>query len=104
MPRLTVIHEDGSETPIEGAAGTSLMALMRDNDIDEILAQCGGCCSCATCHVWFDPEVFESLPPMGAQEDDLLDMAEVRYPTSRLSCQIPMTEALDGIRVHVVAP
>lgn len=103
MPRLIVVDEAGRETAIEGPAGSSLMALMRDHGIEEIQAQCGGCCACATCHVWLDPEAFAGLPDMSSQEDDMLDCVEVRRATSRLACQLVLTESLDGIRVHVVS-
>lgn len=103
MPRLIVVHEDGRETAIEGPTGSSLMELMRDHGVEEIHALCGGCCACATCHVWVDPEVFAGLPAMSSQEDDMLDCVEERRPTSRLSCQLALTESFDGIRVHVVS-
>lgn len=100
MPCLKVTTSDGQQTTIEGAVGDSLMELMVDNGIDELEAQCGGSCACATCHVWVAPEFFDRLPPMSEQEDDMLHNVE-RKENSRLSCQIKLTEDLDGIEVEV---
>ena len=103
MPRLTVITRNGEQREVEAAAGISLMEALRDNGIDEILALCGGCCSCATCHVHIDPAFVDRLPPMSEDEDDLLDSSDTRDETSRLSCQVPLTDALDGLRLRVAA-
>ena len=99
--RLVVIRRDGSETVIEAAAGHLVMELIRDHGIDELLAMCGGCCSCATCHVHVDPAFADKLPPMSGDENDLLEGAASRDANSRLSCQIPFTPALNGLRVTV---
>lgn len=99
--RLVVIRRDGCESVITAGAGRSVMELIRDHGIDELLAMCGGCRSCATCHVYVDPAFIERLPPMSDEEFDLLDSAGSRQANSRLSCQIPFTEALDGLRVSV---
>jgi ferredoxin, 2Fe-2S len=101
MPRLTVVTRDGTETIVTGEAGLSVMEVIRENGFDELLALCGGCCSCATCHVHVDEAWFDRLPPMGADEDDLLDSADHRVATSRLSCQLPFSDALDGLRVQI---
>ncbi|BCG05687.1 ferredoxin (plasmid) [Paraburkholderia sp. PGU19] len=101
MARLVVMRRDGAESVIEAGDGRSVMELIRDHGIDEMLAMCGGCCSCATCHVYVDPKFADRLPPMNGEESDLLDSAKSRDATSRLSCQIPFTEALDGMRVTV---
>lgn len=103
MPQLTVVTRDGTERTVTGQAGLSLMEVIRDNGFDELLALCGGCCSCATCHVHVDPEFADKLPKMSMDEDDLLDSAGDRDATSRLSCQIPFTDALDGLRVRIAA-
>ena len=68
---------------------------------DELLALCGGCCSCATCHVHVDPSFKDKLPPMSEDENDLLESSSERNETSRLSCQIPFTDALDGMKVTI---
>ena len=86
-----------------GEAGLSVMEAIRDAGIDEVLALCGGCCSCATCHVHVDPEFAAKLPKMSADEDDLLDSTSDRDERSRLSCQIELTDALDGMKVTIAA-
>jgi ferredoxin, 2Fe-2S len=101
MAHLTIIGRDGREAVIDGKAGWSVMENIRDAGFDELLALCGGCCSCATCHVHVDPEWLAALPPMGADEDDLLDTSSHRMPNSRLSCQIEYGEALAGLRVRI---
>lgn len=101
MPKLNVVTRDGTEHAVEGQAGFSVMEVIRDNGFDELLALCGGCCSCATCHVHVDGEWADKLPPLGSDEDDLLDSSDHRVATSRLSCQIEFGEALDGLRVRI---
>lgn len=101
MPTIHVTLRDGRTCTIEGRTGHSVMENLRDNGVDEIIALCGGCMSCATCHVHVDDEWLGSLPPMSADEDDLLDTSAARTANSRLSCQIPLTEALDGLSVTV---
>lgn len=103
MPRLIVVTRAGEEREVEGEAGLSVMEVIRDNGFDEVLALCGGCCSCATCHVHVDPEFAAKLPTMGRDEDDLLESADDRDADSRLSCQIPFSDALDGLRVRIAA-
>ena len=76
---------------------------LRDGGVDELLALCGGCCSCATCHVIVDPDDFGRVGPPGEDESDLLDSSAERTPTSRLSCQIPFGPALDGLKVRIAA-
>lgn len=77
------------------------MEIIRDAGIDELLALCGGCCSCATCHVFVDDAWTDELPPPSEDESDLLDSSDHRSDASRLSCQIPFTAALDGLRVTI---
>ena len=103
MPKLTVVTREGEEREIQGEVGLSVMEVIRDAGIDELLALCGGCLSCATCHVLVDPAFADKLVPMSVDEDDLLDSSSERTPMSRLSCQIPMTDALDGLRVTIAA-
>lgn len=98
---LTVVSRDGAERLIEGQAGESLMEAIRASDLEAVFAICGGCCSCATCHVYVDPKLAESLPAMGADEDDLLACSGHRRARSRLSCQIRLTPELDGLRVEI---
>ena len=101
MPKLIVVTRNGEEREIMGEVGLSVMEIARDGGIDEILALCGGCCSCATCHVHVDPEFAAKLPPMSEDENDLLDSSSDRTEYSRLSCQVVFTDALDGLRVTV---
>ncbi len=101
MPTIHVTHRDGQQRAIQGKAGDSVMENLRDNGVDEIIALCGGCMSCATCHVYVDDAWLESLPPMSEDENDLLDTSDARTTNSRLSCQIPLTEQLDGLAVTV---
>ena len=103
MPKLIVVTREGEEREVDGQAGFTVMEAIRDAGIDELLALCGGCCSCATCHVHVDPAFADRLPAMGADEDDLLDMSDGRDETSRLSCQLPLTDALEGMRVTIAA-
>ena len=101
MPKLVVVNRAGQESTVEAQNGLTVMEAIRDNGFDELLALCGGCCSCATCHVHVDPAFADKLPPMSGDEDDLLDSSDHREATSRLSCQIPMSAALDGMRVTI---
>ena len=103
MPMLIVTTREGEERTLEGEAGLSVMEVIRDGGVDELLALCGGCCSCATCHVHVDPVFADKLPPMGPDEDDLLDSTADRDATSRLSCQVPFGPELDGMRVRIAA-
>ncbi|HVR90919.1 MAG TPA: 2Fe-2S iron-sulfur cluster-binding protein [Novosphingobium sp.] len=101
MPKLVVVNRAGAETSVEVADGLSVMEGIRDNGFDELLALCGGCCSCATCHVHVDPAFADKLPAMSEDENDLLESSDFRTEHSRLSCQIPFTAALDGLRVTI---
>lgn len=101
MPTINVTRRDGSTQVIAGQLGKSLMENMRDGGIDEILALCGGCASCATCHVYVEEEWLGALPPISPDEDDLLDSSDARQGNSRLSCQIRLEADLDGIALTV---
>lgn len=101
MPKLVVVNRDGEESTIEVAEGLTVMEAIRDNGYDELLALCGGCCSCATCHIHVDPAFMEKLPAISEDEDDLLESSDHRAETSRLSCQVPFTAELDGLKVTI---
>ena len=103
MPKLIVVTREGEEREIMGESGLSVMEVIRDGGIDEILALCGGNCSCATCHVHVDPAFAARLPVMSEDEDDLLDSTSDRDDRSRLSCQIAFNDDLDGLRVTIAA-
>ena len=101
MPKLIVVDRAGDEKSIVAEAGLSVMEAIRDNGFDELLALCGGCCSCATCHIHVDPAFADKLPAMSEDENDLLDSSDHRDETSRLSCQLKMTDDLDGLKVRI---
>ncbi len=102
MPTITIINRAGEETSVTANNGLSLMEVIRDEGFDELLALCGGCCSCATCHVHIEGDL-SATGTMGPDEDDLLESSEHRDLTSRLSCQVTVSDALDGIRVRIAA-
>ena len=101
MPKLVVVNRAGEEKEIEATAGVSVMEAIRDNGFDELLALCGGCCSCATCHVYVDGAFAGKVTPLSEDENDLLDSTDHRTENSRLSCQIEITDALDGLKVTI---
>lgn len=104
MPVITVINPEGLERQVDAAIGRTLMQVVRDDSgFDEMIAMCGGCLSCATCHVIVENAADGALPPLGPDEDSLLEGVPDRSPASRLSCQIPVTEKLAGIRVSIAA-
>jgi 2Fe-2S ferredoxin len=101
MVKITVAARDGSEHEVEGAEGLSVMEVIRENGFDELLALCGGCCSCATCHVFVDPAFADRLPPMSEDENDLLDSSDHRTEFSRLSCQLRVGPDFEGLKVRI---
>ena len=101
MPTLIVTKRDGSEQKVDASTNVSVMEIIRDAGFDELLALCGGCCSCATCHVYVDDSFAGRLPEITADESDLLDSSDHRQANSRLSCQINFTSALDGMSVKI---
>ena len=101
MPKLIVVNRAGEEQSVDGDKGLSVMEVIRDNGFDELLALCGGCCSCATCHVYVDPAFADALPAMSEDENDLLDSSDHRTDASRLSCQVVLSDELDGLRVTI---
>lgn len=96
---ISVVTPDGNERVIEAPAGGSLMQAIRDSGVDDLPAICGGCLSCATCHVWIEDAT--GLPPQGEIENELLESSDHRTSASRLSCQIPVSHALTGVRVTI---
>ena len=101
MPKVTFIAHDGTERTVEVAAGTSLMLAAVDNQVRGIDGDCGGVCACATCHVFVEPAWAERVGPRTTQEDEMLNFAAELRDNSRLACQIPVTEALDGLVVRL---
>jgi 2Fe-2S ferredoxin len=102
--KLIFILKDGSRTEIDAEAGTSAMEMAIRHNVRGIDGECGGCCSCATCHVYVDARRALLLPPPDEAELELLEgVAAERRPTSRLSCQIILREELDGLILQVPA-
>ena len=101
MINILATLRDGSTKTITTTPDGSLMEAIRDSGIDYLLALCGGCCSCATCHVHVDENWLAKLPDISEDEGDLLESSDHRDDQSRLSCQIPLTEDLDGLKVTI---
>lgn len=101
MVEIQVIARDGTERTISATPGVNLMEALRDNGFDELMALCGGCCSCATCHVYVERGPSGTDQIGGADEDDLLESSDHRQPNSRLSCQVTLTEDLAGLVVRI---
>lgn len=101
MVKVTYRQPDGSEGTVTAEPGATVMETAVDNDVRGIVAECGGACSCATCHVYVDAAWLGRLRPPDPQEDGMLDCVIERRPNSRLSCQIELTEELDGLVVEV---
>ena len=101
MPSLIVIDRSGQTSTVSGTVGASVMEVIRDNGFDDLQALCGGCCSCATCHVHVDASWLAKLPAISDDENDLLDSSSPRSDTSRLSCQLVFTADLDGMTVTI---
>jgi 2Fe-2S ferredoxin len=103
MPKLNITTRDGETREVEGQLGLSVMEIVRDQGFEEMLALCGGCCSCATCHVHVAEDWLDQLPPMSVAENDLLESSIHRTASSRLSCQLHFSADLDGLRVTLAA-
>ena len=101
MAKLIVVTRDGTEHEIEGDTSLTVMENIRDAGFDELLALCGGCCSCATCHVHVDEAWTAKVGGPGDDEADLLDSSDFRQENSRLSCQIQFSDDLDGLKVTI---
>ncbi|WP_296257817.1 MULTISPECIES: 2Fe-2S iron-sulfur cluster-binding protein [unclassified Pseudomonas] len=101
MAIVIVENRSGEQMTLQAQTAQSLMDIMRTGGVDDILALCGGTCSCATCHVIVDPAFIDRLTPMGDDESDLLDSSDHRTATSRLSCQVIFQDDMDGLRVTI---
>jgi ferredoxin len=97
---VLVVTREGQEVRVDGEQDQSLMEAIRDGGVDEMLAICGGCLACATCHVYVDLGG-EALPPPSEEEEELLESASERLPNSRLSCQIRLADLPAGLRVTI---
>ena len=103
MPKITYIEHDGTQHTVEAEVGSTVMETALKNDVSSVVAECGGGCTCATCLVHVDETWFEKVGPPSSEENDMLDAAFELKPTSRLSCQIKVTDALDGLIVRTPA-
>ena len=100
MPKITCIEPSGEKKTVEGEVGSTVMEAAIKNLVPGIEAECGGACACATCHVYVDEAWIEKTGKAEPMEEDMLDFAFDVRPTSRLSCQIKVTEELDGLVVE----
>jgi 2Fe-2S ferredoxin len=103
VPKITYIEHDGTVHTVEAEVGSTVMETALRNGVTSIVAECGGACSCATCMVHVEEEWLERTGARSAEEEDMLDFAFDVRPNSRLSCQIKVTEELDGLVVHTPA-
>jgi len=101
MPKITFIAPNGTEQTVEAEIGMTVMEAAVKNMVPGIEAECGGACSCATCHVYVEDAWSEATGSPDEMEEDMLDFAFDVRETSRLSCQIPITDALDGLVVRI---
>ena len=100
MPKLIITDRSGKKSEIEYDSNFTLMEILRDNGYD-IEASCGGCCACATCHVYIDEKWTNKLKNMDDEEESMLDQAFDVKNNSRLSCQIDLSEELDGLEIEI---
>jgi 2Fe-2S ferredoxin len=101
MPKISFINAAGDAVEVEASADLTLMEVAVDNNVQGIVAECGGACACATCHAYVDEAWVSRLPAISDMEDAMLDSAMDRRPNSRLTCQIEVTDELDGMVVTV---
>jgi len=101
MTTIYVQSRDGHHSKLEAADGVSLMEALRDGGIDELLALCGGCCSCATCHIYLEDGNSEHVKPISEEEDALLDICDHRTQSSRLACQINLNVNVNQLHVTI---
>jgi 2Fe-2S ferredoxin len=100
MPKITYIEHDGTTHTVEAEVGSTVMETALKNNITGIVAECGGSCTCATCMVYVDEAWLDRTGKRSEEEEDQLDFAFDVQPNSRLSCQIKVTDALDGLVVR----
>lgn len=101
MPLIKFISHDGDEREVHVAAGTTLMHAATDNGVPGILADCGGACSCATCHTYVDEAWLSTVQAAEGMENDMLEYAFERRDNSRLSCQLIISQEMDGMVLHL---
>lgn len=103
MPVITFVAHDGASFEVDAAVGSNLMQVALNNGIDGILGECGGACSCATCHCYLGEADFARVPAPGPMERDMLDCVAEPEPTSRLGCQVVISDDMDGLVVRMPA-
>jgi 2Fe-2S ferredoxin len=103
MPKIIFVEPSGEIREVEAPVGISVMEAAKQRGVTGIVAQCGGACACATCHVYVDASWFAKLPPAEDMEQGMLESAWEPRSNSRLSCQITITAKLDGLRLSVPA-
>ena len=103
MPRITYIEHDGTSRTVDAQLGDTVMEAALKNDVNGIVAECGGSCTCATCLVHVESEWLGKVGERSEEEEEQLDFAFDVRPNSRLACQIKITDALDGLIVHTPA-
>ncbi len=101
MTKITFIQADGTVQETDVANGSTVMEAAIHNNVPGIVAECGGACTCATCHIYVDKDWVEKVGPPSAMEEDMLDFAFEVQPNSRLSCQITVSDDVDGLVVKV---
>lgn len=102
MPKITFVEPSGNQVQVEAASGITLLQAAINSNIQGIVGECGGACQCATCHVYIDAPWTDKLSPVGDMEDAMLEStAADRLPTSRLGCEVEITDAMEGLVVHL---
>lgn len=102
MPRIIFVHPDGRRQEVEARPGKSVMETALDQGVEGIIAECNGSAACATCHAYFDETRLDLLPPINEHEEDMLDFAaSERLQSSRLSCQIVVADAMEGMCIRL---
>jgi len=101
MAKITFIEHNGTQHEVDVSNGLTVMEAARDNNIPGIEADCGGACACSTCHVYVDTAWSDKLPAKDEMEEDMLDFAYEPSELSRLTCQVKVTDELDGLVVRM---
>ncbi|EKS71815.1 MULTISPECIES: 2Fe-2S iron-sulfur cluster-binding protein [Caballeronia] len=102
MPTITYIEQNGTQHVLEGRVGMSVMEVAVQDGVPGIIAECGGSCACATCHVYVAEEWANRIESPSPEEAALLEFAEFRTEYSRLACQIPVSDAVDGLVIKLL--
>jgi ferredoxin, 2Fe-2S len=101
MPTITFTTHDGEQLVVDAEAGTTLMHAAIDNDVPGIVAECGGACACGTCHCYIDESQLSLVQPPDQDEQDMIEFVLGPKENSRLSCQVVITDAMDGLKVSL---